>query len=161
MSVIKAKSTDARILPDDMGLPETPIASGPLTVYPLQLGDRPQAVVVTFAGARLGNVFQNKEGPPSYSFEVDNTDGLKALNQELCDMIEVFAGVDKENWVPLVKRDRYLTVKPADGFKGELRKGRSYKIAVRLASVWKHGERAGASLKLVQAREVGERCLVR
>eukprot|EP00873_Tetraselmis_striata_P034701 jgi/Tetstr1/454965/TSEL_041826.t1 len=119
-----------------------------------------KALVVTFAGARLGSVFQSKDGPPSYSFEVEYTDGLRALGRELFAMLAVHTYVVRDDWTPVVKRDKYLTVKPADTFKGALVKGRSYKIAVRLASVWKHGKRAGASLKLVAAREEEAKCLI-
>lgn len=166
---MRVRATDAQLLADGIVLSDRPIGKGPLAVYPLMSGDKPHAVVIVFDDVRLGNVFQNKEGPPSYSFEVEHTDGLRALNQELCDMLQEGWVPDSFDWTPLVKREKYLTVKPSGTFnhlqethsKGALTKGKSYKIAVRLASVWKHGKRAGASLKLVAAREAQPKCMIR
>ena len=141
----------APIVPSELSL-KPAIGDGPLTVYPLT-----EDLVIVMSNMRLGNVFKNKSGADTYSFVLEDATGMNDADARLRALLKTqWPVMNEELWTPLVKRGKYLSTKPIQGFEGQLAAGKVYKIAVRIASVWRHGNRSGASLKIVAAKETRE-----
>lgn len=98
----------------------------------------------------------NKDGVPAHSFALDDPNPMKGADRALKEMADEGVADSVMEWVPLMKRGRYLTVKLHNDYTTEkpIVRGKRFKVAFhRISPVWRYGPRSGASAKLAAARE--------